>query len=239
MNRQSDVTELDGSGNTAYHRYAISYDDASLLLGDTVVTRPGGTAQTQVSTYSYQGINDWNVTTHRYNLTGGYQEGQVTDVKVATTVGSTVTNSETQYGYGIGTADQIRPGAIYYFATASTTAPMTTSYGYKMDTVSAIDIEDGKPRTVTFTDDAMGDILGRQLALVRHRRRQRPQQRRHPHRRHDHPRPQQGRERQQLQHPQRERSSTARILVLGLQNLTTQTFGEYFQYLQDGGKPVK
>jgi LysM domain-containing protein len=38
---------------------------------------------------------------------------------------------------------------------------MQSSYSYKMDAVSSIDIEDGKPRTVTFTDDALGDILAR------------------------------------------------------------------------------
>ena len=157
---------LDATGNLAYHRYAIGYDHASLLTGDTVVTRPGGTVTTQVSVYSYIGTGTWNATTGRFNLDGTYQQGQVTDVQVATTAGGTTTNSETQYVYGIGAGDDaVKPISIRYYATASTTSAFTTAYTYVMDQVSSIDIEDGKPRTVTFTDDANGEILKRDEQL--------------------------------------------------------------------------
>ncbi len=144
-----------------------TYDAASLLQTEQVTTvRTDGTYVAN-TTYGYV-AEVYHSGTGTYTWDGAYQGGSVTRaVTTNTKNGVSQPTSETDYSYDWSDGP-VLSGESYTANTAlQNPQPGYTTYSFgegATPRLLSVDIEDGRPRTVTFTTNIDGEILGRDEA---------------------------------------------------------------------------
>jgi len=150
MGRLTRQTDWIGNGtNAAYDRYSIVYNAAGQVVSESVASRQGADTWTSYITNSYGTGTLYALGAALTTTTSDYRNGSY---QYATTTTNT-------YGWYDGAV----LSQVSYAKTGQAT--YNTYYSYTaMGTLTSVSINDGRPRTVTYTNDLNGQAIRRSEA---------------------------------------------------------------------------
>jgi len=154
--RQTRQIDYEANGVTVAFDSTKSYNNASQIVGDTSITRRDNDTFRTVTNYTYGTGEDYALGTPKTITTTQYEKNSNTQVETA----GRTTNSFVYHGGAI-------TSATTYDAdiTSSKNQITNTSYSYTEGGILlTARINDGRARTVTFTNDNSGQVIRRDEA---------------------------------------------------------------------------
>lgn len=161
LGRTTAQTEYMANGSTVSYSRTASYDKASLVTTDTTATRQAnGSTITAVTNYDYKletspGNNNWT----------GQWLGVVTRAvtSASSSSGGGTTTSDTKYVYTWW--DDARQARITHRPNTSSGTTHTSTFTYDVNgRLTFANIQDGRPRNVTYVTDMAGQVMSRSEA---------------------------------------------------------------------------